>query len=66
MSTAANHRKRSHYTAYRSRGFSSSRTRIPGGGTPTIKGFGLKQLISMIRRVTTAKKSHTERKADEI
>lgn len=60
MSTAYNHMKRSHYSAYRTRGFTGSRRAV---GTPTIKKSGFNQLISSIRNFRKPKESKADKEA---
>lgn len=60
MSTAMNHMKRSHYSAYRTRGFTGSRRAV---GTPTIKKTWFNQLISSIRNFFKSRKSKKDKEA---
>lgn len=53
MSTASNHRKRSHRSQYLLRGFTGSRKSVV---KPTLSGRKRFDLISLIRRAFTRKK----------
>lgn len=63
MSSAINHRKRSHRSEFRARPYRGG-TRMMVG-TPTLHKNGFLQFISLIRRALTGRRSHAVHKADK-
>lgn len=53
MSTAANHRKRSHRSQYRSRAWSGGRRSVI---TPTVSQSAFMQLVKLIRQFVSRKR----------
>ena len=63
MSSAANHRKRSHRSHYRSRAFTGSRQSVI---TPTLSKSKMAQFISLIRRALRIKSPSRDGRVNEV